>query len=448
MAPKFGNLRNAPTPGAVNTGGLAAAAQKDRVIFLDPDADILYDPDQNVRLHKRMNKGRLINLRLSIERDGQLQSIRVYPLPGVDPSKTKPAYGIAVGHRRVLSCRLTKADDPRIPETPRKIACVVDNDWLALTASAQLLIRLSENRDREDLDFVEEGRGIKQFREKIFEETGKRLTQRELSEIFKVPEKTLALLLFAAEFDGFALDASSEQLITDLDSLVSFDRICKANPKVGELIYKSLKDPEAPRTRSLIRAASAFIEANPGYSGENWSWPETVAAQVKQPTAPAHVAPQPPASQPVAGAEVPHHGGTQPSIPGATENQDAGAATATPNPAVGAVGGSSVDVNTPSQPPVAPTASAPAPATQPVASGGVSPQPHLNGSAHAIAAALPTFIVNVEQEGQKPLSGRLILEKPSKSPSMAWVKFHKDGSDRDDEFPVSKIRIISITHPQ
>ena len=89
---------------AVNAGTIGI--QKDKVVHLDPNAEILYDPADNVRNGKVVDDSieGLIELRLTMDGSEQLQNIRVYPLPPekLDPKKPLLKYGVAYGHRRKI----------------------------------------------------------------------------------------------------------------------------------------------------------------------------------------------------------------------------------------------------------------------------------------------------------------------------------------------------------
>ena len=117
----FANLGNG-TAAAINSGTIGV--QKDKIVHLDPNAEILYDPEENIRNGQLIDDSieGLVELRQTLDEE-QLQPIRVYPLPPhkLDPAKPAMKYGIGFGHRRTLACRLTSDDSPLITGKARKV---------------------------------------------------------------------------------------------------------------------------------------------------------------------------------------------------------------------------------------------------------------------------------------------------------------------------------------
>lgn len=263
----------------VNSGTIGQ--QKDKVIYLDPNAEILYDPEQNIREGKVVKDDieSLIELRLTLDGAEQLQPIRVYPLPPDKLDSTKPAmkYGIAFGHRRTLACRLTKEDHPSISARPRKVAATVDVNWLVNKRSYRLRCQITENTQRSDLNYVEHGQALLDYQQSLGVEEGRAVSQRELMEVYGLKEKTVFALLKAAQCSTLAKEACHRKLLTDLDTINTFDVICTLNPEMAKAIFVSLQKEGAPRTRSLMRQARALAEKEDyTFDKASWTWPESI----------------------------------------------------------------------------------------------------------------------------------------------------------------------------
>lgn len=161
MARDIAKLAGMGSAASVNVGGGLGAISKDKVVYLDPSEEILYDPAKNIRARILMekNKDELIALRLTMDREDQLQPIKVYPLPPelLDPKRPKMKYGVGFGHRRTLSCLLTSADSELIGPAPRKVMAMVDTEWLKKGRAYQLNCQIQENKARKGLNYVEEG---------------------------------------------------------------------------------------------------------------------------------------------------------------------------------------------------------------------------------------------------------------------------------------------------
>lgn len=266
---------------AAGVNGGLLGNQADKIVHLDPVNEILYDPAENIRNGKYVddNIEGLIALRLTIEGSKQLQPIRVYLLPPEkrDPKKPAMKYGIAVGHRRTLCSRLTSADHPAISAMPRKVAAVIDSDWFKNGRSYQLRCQIHENTARVDLNPVELGQALLAYKKELAEEEKRTVPQRELMDVFGLPEKTVYLLLKAAEFHPIAKEVCHQKLLTDLDTLNTFDLTCKANEAMGQAIFESLKEEGAPSTRVLLRQARQLAESKDFvFDAQSWSWPGTV----------------------------------------------------------------------------------------------------------------------------------------------------------------------------
>lgn len=278
------NPRNLGALGGSSAAGVNGGLlgnQADKIVHLDPVNEILYDPAENIRNGKYVddNLEGLIALRLTIEGSKQLQPIRVYVLPPEkrDPKKPALKYGIAVGHRRTLCSRLTSADHPAIGAMPRKVAAVIDSDWFKNGRSYQLRCQIHENTARLDLNPVELGQALLAYKNELEDEEKRKVPQRELMDVFGLPEKTVYLLLKAAEFHPIAKEVCHQKLLTDLDTLNTFDLTCKANEAMGQAIFESLKEEGAPSTRVLFRQARQLAESKDfTFDAKSWSWPDTV----------------------------------------------------------------------------------------------------------------------------------------------------------------------------
>lgn len=295
---------------AVNAGTIGV--QKDKIVYVDPDTEVLYDPVENIRNGKVVDDGieGLIALRLAMDSSEQLQPIRLYPLgpDKLDPNKPNMKYGIGYGHRRTLCCRLTKKDHAAISDKPRKVAAIIDVEWLSRGRAYRRRCQIQENTHRVDLNPVELGQAIREYQEDLKKEEGRVVPQRELMDTFSLTEKTVYALLKAADFHPIAKDVCHRNLLRDLDTMVTFDAICKLNEDLGRAIYNSLCVEGAPANRSYIRQAKAMAEhAGYNFDAETWKWPDSVSGfgvkAAPAPIAQIHVAPQAPDQNP--GAQPP-----------------------------------------------------------------------------------------------------------------------------------------------
>lgn len=432
--PRFGSI-GVETAAAANSTGLPGS-KKDTLVWLDPVKEVLYLPKENIRNEEALesNIDALLAMRTTLDREGQLQAIRVYPLPPelLDSNNKDLKYAVAYGHRRLLSCRLTSADSALIGGATRKIMALVDNDWLAKSESERVRCQLTENIVRVDLNFVEEGEALRRYREALGREENRPVPQRELCEIFGVAEKTLGQLLQAAEFDELAKKACNLKVMTDLDSLVSFDLICKINPAFGLAIYTSLEDESAPRNRTLIRAAKTFIETTPDYKlDENWAWPETVTVMTAKKVDAA-------VQKPLARPATPQ--GAVENTASTSSNSDSNANTK--NSSTADDSGAKTDQVSSSSVPAGdglvalefPGAGAKPPASPVVKSGGVPKTPLL----------LVSF--KMGDEASNLFNGELRLDVPAKNPSLASVSYLDTGRETIVEVPLRFITLISISH--
>lgn len=457
----FGNLARTGSAGAANSGMLTDTAQKDRIVYLDPNTEIIYDPTLNVRNDPIVDdlEG-LIELRQTIDAEEQMQPIRVYPLTpellkkyGRKP--TEKLYGIAIGHRRYLSCRLTNKDHPSLGPLPRKVMSLIDTTWLSKSTSEKLLYMLNENKKRKGLSHVEYGETIKRFQKERSQELGRHVTQSELQDIFNESAKTIGYLLQAASFEPVIKDLCRANLLADLDALVTLDGIAKKNLGFAQAICVSLSDPDAPRTRALIREAKALIDADPEYvvDESSWVWPDSVRehpANQKQKQA------QPQADNPAqvqgvatpaptASPQAPHSG----EQPGQQPTVDAGS--------------NEVSDPAPEVPAKVPTATGPTetpatiPATPPAAGALQSGQ---TGTGHADAApaareeeksqapgqGLPVIMVmfKMHADAARTFNGELVLDEPAKLPNLGVVAYLEDGKEKRTQVPLNLIQLLSI----
>ncbi|MPQ69274.1 hypothetical protein [Pseudomonas sp. MWU12-2323] len=444
---------------AVNAGTIGI--QKDKVVYLDPNAEILYDPAENVRNAKIVDDSidGLIDLRLTMDGSEQLQPIRVYPLPPekLDPKRPALKYGIGYGHRRMLSCRLTKKDHPSIGDMPRKVAAVIDVDWLSRGPAYRLRCQIEENTQRVDLNFVELGQAIYRFREEFEKEEGRTVPQRELQDIFHIKEKTLGYLIQAAGFLDLTKTACNSKVLTDLDALVTFDSICKVNEDFANAIYSSLLDVAAPRTRALIRQAKAKIEAEPDFKvdPDNWIWPDSVAAPVIKPApapvpalAQVHTESQAansnvaPGTQEVAGSSNSSGGHNQIGVNTAPANN-----LPLNNVLKAELNGSKA--------PVTPVASQAQPPAQPPASGATIPQQQSaaqGGSGSDVGAEVQskgTIIMvsfKMGADAKEAFTGELLVSRKAKATSMGVVAYLVDGEEETIEVPLKFVELVSINN--
>ena len=436
------------TAAGVNAGTLVN--QADKIVYLDPNTEILYDPAENIRNGKVVDDSidGLIKLRLTIEGSKQIQPIRVYPLPQnkLDPSKPALKYGIAVGHRRTLCSRLTSADHPLISDLPRKVAAVVDTDWLKRGRSYQLRCQIHENTARVDLNPVELGQALLDYKRELSSEEKRVVPQTELMEVYGLPEKTVYLLPKAAEFHTIAKDACHLKLISDLDVMNTFNQICVVNEELGRAIFKSLKEEGAPNSRNLMRQARALAENKDFVFDEaTWSWPDSVERAVVKP---ASKAPAPTVKPQTPGQSIDQQKseGTQGGAEGAAlegEGQarqpdkiekDSTVNVSEDDQQASNVSGS----NTPSRPAEPNNQSETAPGAI------VGNAAAMNGPEKAII--MVEFKMGAE--AKNVFTGELIVSKKSKAPSMGVVAYLNDeGREEQVEVPLKLISIVSINHP-
>lgn len=470
----FGKLASLGSAAAANGAGLASM-QKDRVIYLDPAKDILYEPEENVRDNGVLEADleSLVSLRLTLDGEGQLQPIRVYPLPAdkLDPAKKDMKYGVAYGHRRLLACRLTSADSPLVGDQPKKIMALVDSEWLTKGRAYRLRCQIQENKNRVDLNFVEEGEALKRYREELSREEGRSVPQRELIEIFGIPEKTLGYLMQAAEFERLAKDACNKKILTDLDSLVTFDAICKANADFAAAMYASLEDREAPRTRTMIRAAKTFLEANKDYvvDGSTWVWPDLVMTAVKpksaEVAAPAATPVQATQTAPAPDAAIERAG-----IPDSNDHARVSQASDV-NPGAAEVPTEESTQDGGGRPVVDLEFKQPGQPEQPVVTGAhgdeaaaekagalatkAAPEATKADTAKAEVAqagpetkASPVVVVSFKMGDAAPreFNGELLLSRPAKAPNLASVAYLNEGREEVVEVPLRLISLVSINH--
>lgn len=469
MARDIAKLAGMGSAASVNVGGGLGAVSKDKVLYLDPYEEILYDPAKNIRARILMekNKDELIALRLTMDREDQLQPIKVYPLPPelLDPKRPKMKYGVGFGHRRTLSCRLTSADSELIGPQPRKVMAMVDSEWLKKGRAYQLQCQIQENKARKGLNYVEEGQAIRDFRDALSLETGKSIPQRLLMDMYDYTEKTLGYLMLAADFNELAKEACHQKILTDLDSLVTFDAVCRVNLPFAEAIYKSLEDAEAPRTRALIRAAKTFIEAQPDYqvAAEAWVWPDVVQEVAKPKPAPVDPAqPQQTGGQQPSGGAEPVAAGT-PAGQASTETPiSTGANNGASNAGADASGQSRSNVvdlpfNQSSQTGGEAGANsqngkqAPAPID---GAGNVAESGQKGAQASNVApqpqskAPQPVVMVSFKMgdEATQEFNGELVLGKRAKTASMGVVAYLNEGREETIEVPLKHINLLSINH--
>jgi len=426
----FGKLASFGSAAAANGAGLTVT-DKDRVVYLDPTKDVLYEPSENVRDQGVMdtNLDSLVSLRLTLDGEGQLQPIRVYPLPQakLDPSCPSMKYGVAYGHRRLLACRLTSADSPLVGDQPKRVMALVDTDWLTKGGSYRIRCQIQENKNRLDLNFVEEGEALRRFRAELSQEEDRAVPQRELIEIFGIPEKTVGYLLQAAEFEDLAKEACNRKILTDLDSLVTFDAICKVNAAFARAVYASLEDRDAPRTRTMIRAAKTFIETNPSYSVDAavWQWPDVV---MQTPAPKVSVTAAKPSEVRVTDQQPKEI--VKDAAPG-------GLGAGTPDAAPGER--EVVDLAFP-QPALSNDGATPLPSVQ------TTPQTTVVHAARNASAVVVVVSFRMGEEATLEFNGELLLDRPAKTPNLASVMYINDGREEIVEVPLRLVSLVSINH--
>lgn len=455
----FGNLAKQGSAGAANSGTLMDSAQKDRVVYFDPVTEIVYDPKLNVRREPVNDDiAGLIDLRLTMDREGQMAPIRVYPLTpellkkyGKKP--TDKLYGIAIGHRRYLASLLTTDDHPSIGTHPRKVTAIIDTSWLSKTESEKVLYMLNENNKRKGLNYVEYGESIRRFQIARSTEENRHVSQRELMEVFNESAKTIGYLVQAAEFEQITKDACISRLLTDLDSLVTIDALAKKHPDFAKAIFKSLEDPEAPRTRSLIREAKAFIEADPEYvvDEKTWVWPDSIKKEPELRSATTEAAQG--NTDGALGGE-----GSFGSIPPA--NNAAGASHSNEDHPGGSVSGGETntgdsdgkellekDPGTAGPSPVQEQGSESTTAGRVVAPEAGSPKAPAPSDSHK-DSSLPVVMVSFKMNEEAPLSfnGELLVSEVAKQPNMGVVGYLEEGKEKRIQVPLQLITLLSISH--
>lgn len=451
MKPRnFGGLAGASAASA-NSGTIGV--RKDKITHVDPTTEILYDPAENVRNHKFVDDGieGLIELRLAMDASEQLQPIRLYPLPPekLDPSKPNLKYGIGYGHRRMLSCRLTSKDHPAIGDKPRKVEAIIDVEWKTRPPSYRRRCQIQENTLRLDLNPVELGLAIQEYQRDLAKEEKRHIPQHELMETFGLREKTVWALLKAAEFDEITQRVCHQNLLSDLDTMVTFDAICKLNKSLGQAIYDSLRVEGAPNNRGYIRAAKVMAD-DPNYvfDPDTWVWPDTVASYGAKPVAAQQVAPAlepvqtPAATAPVGTATAEDEGAGAPpdagregsagsnvvSLPANKQQSPADEPPATPPTSTGSLPPQSL--------PPAATPPKQSPALEPAQ----TPSPALKG---------PIIMVQFKMgaEASKTFTGELVLNEKARATSSAVIAYlDETGCEAQIEVPLKLIELVSINH--
>lgn len=454
----------ANTAAQLNAGTIGVT--KDKIVHLDPEAEILYDPAENIRNGKVVDDSLegLVELRLTIDEAEQLQPIRVYPLPPekLDPSKPNMKYGIGFGHRRTLSCRLTDADSPLIKGKARKVAATIDVDWLKKGRSYRLRCQIHENTSRVELNPVEFGQALLDYQQELSKEEKRHVSQKELMLVYNLKEKTVYNLLKAAEFHQIAKDVCHRKLLSDLDTMVTFDVICKANEPLAHAIYESLQQEGAPSNRSLIRQAKVMAEDKDyKFDPLTWAWPESVEKSAPTPPLVVHAAGgsgegqmAPTSSLPGAGAGADQGGGA--ASGGGQADDKSGEALGSsaaqnqmgasqleqgsqePGRKPGSEGGSNAPEggsgSAPSLPPTTqqpatPPAPAPAPAAQQL------------GTAPIIMVEF-----KMAADAPKAFTGELLVGKKAKGASNGVVAYLNEGREEQIEVPLKHISLVSIHH--
>ena len=458
----FGKLGDS-SAAQLNAGTIGI--QKDKVVHLDPTTEILYDPAENIRNGKVVDDSieGLIELRLTMDGAEQLQPIRVYPLPPEKLDASKPAmkYGIAYGHRRTLSCRLTTADHPSIGPKPRKVAAVIDVDWLKRGRSYRLRCQIYENTAKVDLNPVELGQALRDYQRELGQEEKRHVSQTELMQVYGLREKTVYNLLKAADFHPVAKEVCHSHLLSDLDTMVTFDVICKLNEDLAKAIFESLKVPGAPSNRTLIRQARVLAEDESyKFDPETWVWPESVSAVVERQAGPvttttttAQAPSQLPGSQ---GSDAPSSTYGQQQTGAATQQNSGGAAqepqSTGSQPAAQVKTGGPTETQAPAHPQ---TQSG----TQPVVvtdGGAGAPEQgsraNLDGAApeaSAHVASQPIIMVEFKmgEEAKKTFTGELLVSRKAKATSAGVIAYLNDeGREEVIEVPLKYIGLVSINH--
>jgi ParB family chromosome partitioning protein len=126
------------------------AGNKTQNISLIPVEHIQPDPDQP---RKTFNQAKLEELAASIKSMGVIQPIAVRPNP-----EQQGTYLIVAGERRFRAAKLADI---------REIPCIIKD----ITGQEALILQMIENLQREDLNPVEEAKGIKRLTEIGFTQT-------------------------------------------------------------------------------------------------------------------------------------------------------------------------------------------------------------------------------------------------------------------------------------
>lgn len=456
----FGKLGDS-SAAQLNAGTIGI--QKDKVVHLDPTTEILYDPAENIRNGKVVDDSieGLIELRLTMDGAEQLQPIRVYPLPPEKLDASKPAmkYGIAYGHRRTLSCRLTSADHPSIGPKPRKVAAVIDVDWLKRGRSYRLRCQIHENTAKVDLNPVELGQALRDYQRELGQEEKRHVSQTELMQVYGLREKTVYNLLKAADFHPVAKEVCHSHLLSDLDTMVTFDAICKLNEDLAKAIFESLKVPGAPSNRTLIRQARVLAEDESyKFDPETWVWPESVSAVVERQAGPVtttttatQAPPRLPGSQGT--NEQSSTDGQQQA--GAATQQESGGSAQEPQSG-GSQSGAQVKTGEQTPATAQPQTQT---GTQPVAvsaggAGSAEQGSHaeLDGAApeaNAKQSSQPIIMVEFKmgEEAKKTFTGELLVSQKAKATSAGVIAYlNEEGREEVIEVPLKYIGLVSINH--
>jgi hypothetical protein len=439
----FKNLGNA-TAASVNAGTIGV--QKDRVVFLDPINEIFYDPKANIRNGEVVNDSLegLVSLRLTLDGAEQLQPIRVYPLPPdqLDPAKPQMKYGIAYGHRRTLCCRLTSADHAGIGKQPRKVAAVIDVEWLNHPSSYRLACQIHENTAKVDLNPVELGQALADYKAEFKKETGKTLSHGDLGQLFGHKDKTVYALLRAADFHQIAKDACHGKHLTDLDALLTLNQICTINEPMGEAIFASLRVDGAPKSRTILRQAQE-LAAKDGYvfSKAGWVWPDSVVEAKAISGMPENNQEQPPQSLHEA-LGVQQSSGDGQGGAGNLDNQGINTVKSVVPESQNLPAAETAQANTPSNPPnSSPAATAGANAKPSEAVAPIPPSPAPKGPILMVEFKMGTVADQV-------FTGELLLASQSKSTNLAVVAYLNEGGREETiEVPLNCITLVSLIHP-
>ncbi|WP_121498458.1 hypothetical protein [Pseudomonas aeruginosa] len=458
----FGKLGDS-SAAQLNAGTIGI--QKDKVVHLDPTTEILYDPAENIRNGKVVDDSieGLIELRLTMDGAEQLQPIRVYPLPPdkLDASKPAMKYGIAYGHRRTLSCRLTTADHPSIGPKPRKVAAVIDVDWLKRGRSYRLRCQIHENTAKVDLNPVELGQALRDYQRELGQEEKRHVSQAELMQVYGLREKTVYNLLKAADFHPVAKEVCHSHLLSDLDTMVTFDVICKLNEDLAKAIFESLKVPGAPSNRTLIRQARVLAEDESyKFDPETWIWPESVSAVVERQAGPVTTATtttQAPSQIPGSQGSAAQSSTDGQQQSGAASQQSSGGAAQEPlstgaQPAAQVKTGGQAEAEAPAQPqtqtgtqPVVVTDGGAGAAEQGTRADldGVAPE------ANQQQASQPIIMVEFKmgEEAKKTFTGELLVSRKAKATSAGVIAYlNEEGREEVIEVPLKYIGLVSINH--